>query len=391
MIKLYYFAPHPIQYNIGLFRELNKLDSIDFKVFFEDRIGIEPVYVEEFDKVIKWDSDLLSGYKKQFLINYSSNPMGGFFSRINPSIVNVIFMDRPDAVILHGYVKLSDWIVFFTCKILGIKIIFRGEASIKGNEKSNHWKQRFKRFLLPKFFNACDAIMYSCTGNKKYWEFYKVPKNKMFPLPCAVDNNFFRSEMKGHKNNKEIIKKNLGIDNNDMVVLFSGRFTNRKRPLDLLKAITKIDNSKITLLFVGDGTERKSMFQFSKKYNIKAKFVGFINQSELSKYYSISDLVTVISDYDPSPKVLNEVMNFELPVIVTNVIGTAYDLVQDGINGFIIQVGDIDNLATKINYFNNHRYALTKMGMESTTIVSDWNFEKNAYWITKALKYTQDK
>ena len=38
-IKFYYFAPHPVQYHVGIYRELAKLDNLDFKVIYEDDIG----------------------------------------------------------------------------------------------------------------------------------------------------------------------------------------------------------------------------------------------------------------------------------------------------------------------------------------------------------------
>ena len=147
-----------------------------------------------------------------------------------------------------------------------------------------------------------------------------------------------------------------------MVILFSGRFTKRKRPMDLLNALVKIDNRNITVLFVGDGSERIVMEKFVKDNNIKAVFAGFQNQTEISKYYSISDVCVIISSYDPSPKTMNEVMNFELPIIVTNVVGTAYDLVQDEENGYIVEVSDIDTISKKIDYLNKNRSKLKKNG-----------------------------
>jgi glycosyltransferase involved in cell wall biosynthesis len=387
MVKVFYFSPHPIQYNIGIFRELEKLNSIDFKVIFEDNIGLNLVFVKEFSTVVKWDINLLEGYKYKFLNNISFNSMGGFFSRINPSVIKLIFTEKPDVIILHGYANLSDWMVFFTSKILGIKIIFRGEAVIKENEKLFHWKQKLKIFILPKFLKACDVVMYSCSGNKKYWEFYGVKESKLFSIPCAVDNDFFKEEGGNFLNKKNEIRKELGVDIDDLIILFSARFTKRKRPLDLLKAVSKIENYNITVLFVGDGPERVNMENLAKENNIKAVFTGFINQSEISKYYAISDVDIVISDYDPSPKSMNEAMNFELPIIVTDVVGTATDLVKDGKNGYIVKVGDIDTLAKKIDYLNDNRNMANNMGKKSLEIVSEWTFKKDAYYINKAIKY----
>jgi glycosyltransferase involved in cell wall biosynthesis len=384
-IKLYYFAPHPVQYHVGIYKELSKLENLNFKVIYEDDIGLKPVYVEEFKKEIKWDIDLTSGYPHEFMKNYSSNPMGGFFSRVNFSIFKKFLIDKPDIILFKTYTTFSDFLVMGLAKLTRTKMIFRGEATLKGTEDNPTFKQKVKKIFLKYWLNSCDVVMYSCTGNKEYWKYYGVSDDKMLPIPCAVDNTFFRNERKKYIGKESVIKKELGIAKDDFVILLSARFTTRKRPLDLLEAIKRIANGNITILFVGDGPERKNMEKFVKENNLKAKFVGFKNLTEIPKYYSVADLDIVISDYDPSPKAMNEAMNFELPIITTTIIGTAYDLVQDGKNGYIINVGDIDTLAQKIDYLNKNRDIVKQMGKKSLEIVDEWTFEKDAYYINEAI------
>ena len=95
----------------------------------------------------------------------------------------------------------------------------------------------------------------------------------------------------------------------------------------------------------------------------------------------------MISDYDPSPKALNEAMNFELPIIVTDVVGTAHDLVVDGVNGYIVKVGDINTIIEKITFLNVNREIAKKMGRRSSEIVDAYTFEKDAFWVGEALEY----
>ena len=267
-IKFYAFAPHPVFYHAGIYRALAKSELYTFKVYYEDKIGLEPVFVKEFNKTIEWDVDLLDGYEYEFLKNYSNKPLGGFFSRVNFGIVGTFINDKPDIVMFHGYVKFSDWLIFVMSKLTGAKIIFRGEAVIKGDESSAHWKQRLKRFVLKLFLKSCDVVLYSCTGNKDYWKFYDVTEDKMFPIPCAVDNVFFREARSKCLKKRIQIKDELGIDEKDFVILFSARFTTRKRPFDLLIAVSKIRNNDITILFVGDGPERVGMERFVREHDI---------------------------------------------------------------------------------------------------------------------------
>jgi glycosyltransferase involved in cell wall biosynthesis len=252
------------------------------------------------------------------------------------------------------------------------------------------FKQIAKKFILTRFFRSCDAVLYSCSGNKDFIKFYKVNGEKLFFIPCAVNNKFFQAEREKNINNITDIKKELGIDRSNMVILFSARFTTRKRPFDLLNAMIKICNSNITIIFVGDGIERKRMEDFVDKNNLNAIFTGFKSQLEISKFYVISDINIIISDYDPSPKAMNEAMNFRLPIIVSNVVGTAYDLVKEGENGFITQVGDINAIAQKIDYFNKNRDSIKKMGKKSFDIIQNWNYQENVKGILNAFEYVKE-
>lgn len=389
--KFYYFAPHPVQYHSGIYRGLAKEKNLDFKVIYEDDIGLKPTYVEEFKKFIEWDIDLLDGYPHEFMKNYSAKPHGGFLGRVNPDIFKKFFIDKPDVILFKGYVNFSDWLIMLLAIVTRTKIIFRGEATLRGTETSSTLRNFAKKCFLKFWLKACDIVMFSCSGNKDYWKFYDVCESKMLPIPCAVDNEFFQNERNNYLHKKDEIKKDLGICEHDLVILFSGRFTSRKRPLDLLKAVSTIDHDNITLLFVGDGPERIAMEELSEKNGIKAIFVGFINQGEISKYYSVSDVGVVISSYDPSPKAMNEIMNFRLPIIVTNIVGTARDLVEDGKNGFHVSLGDIDSIAKKMKYFNEDRHEVTRMGQNSFDIVKNWNFTEDVKGIMQAIDYVVRK
>jgi glycosyltransferase involved in cell wall biosynthesis len=379
-------------YQTPIFKELegviNKNNlQINCKVLFGDDLSLKNTYNKDFEATYSYGKWLLKGYKYKFLKNYSRDSRSGFLSRVNPGIVRELTRERCDVVLIHGYESLTAWFAVLTAKYAGIKIIWRGEAVLRGVESRFSFKQILKRTILNFFFKSCDALMYSCSGNKEYLQFYKVDDNKLFSIPCAVDNAFFTEQNFFYSTDMDNLKNDLKINKENMVIIFAARFTKRKRPLDLLRSLINIDYSKITILFVGDGPERKSMESFAKKHNISAIFTGFQSQLEISSYYKISDLDIVISDYDPSPKALNEAMNFELPAIVTNVVGTAYDLIKEGKNGYIVNVGDCKEISEKIDYLNNNRLELKKMGKESYNIIQKWNYQEDVKGILKAVNH----
>lgn len=385
------YALHPIMYQTPIFSELQsrlKLDNkFRFKVLFGDDISIDESFYLKNDFITAPPPYLMEGYHYKILKNWAFNRRKGFFSRVNLEIYRELKKGGYKGVIIHGYDNFSSWYTLIISKILGLKVVWRGEAVLTGRKSKFSFKQKLKGVLLKWFFRQCNALMYSCSGNKTYLKFYGAKKSQLFFIPCAVNNYFFQKESKKYLKQKLNIKKKIGIIDEKLVVLFSARFTRRKRPMDLLNAIEKINHSNISLLFVGDGPEKSKIEDYALRKNINIIFTGFVNQTDISRYYSIADVNIIISDYDPSPKAINEAMNFKLPIIVSDVVGTSSDLVFDGKNGFIIKCGDIDSLSKKLEYFNLNREQIKIMGQKSFDIVQKWNYKENVNGIMKAFDH----
>lgn len=384
-IKLAIYAMHPIQYHAPIFRELAKVEELETTVLYADTLGLDEEYIPEFKTVIKWDVPLLDGYSYLFFTNFTKRRLGGFFSRINPGMFIHVLTKRYDAVLIHGYQTFSAWLVFFAAKLVGTKVIVRGEAISKERKRSS--RERLASWAAKSFLALSDAVMYSCSGNKEYWGELAVPEEKMFFIPCAVDNGFFRRERERYLPRRDGMRRNLGIGADDFVVLFSARFTDRKRPLDLIEAVSGIDHEKIVLLFVGEGPEREAMEVAVKQHGIRAVFAGFVNQGELPRYYSLADIFIVISSYDASPKALNEALNFSIPAITSESVGTARDLVLEGKNGFVVKVGDQKAIARGIDLLNHDRERARKMGKVSADIVANWSLENDVLGVLAAARY----
>ncbi len=80
-------------------------------------------------------------------------------------------------------------------------------------------------------------------------------------------------------------------------------------------------------------------------------------------------------------------MNFALPVVVSDGVGTAPDLVRGGENGFVFAQGDVEALAQCLAKLLKDRRSAQSMGRRSLEIVSQWSFEEDVKGILAALKH----
>jgi glycosyltransferase involved in cell wall biosynthesis len=386
--KLAALTSHPIQSQVPLFRMLSEHPEVDLTVYFCDSFGADQkTYDPGFGMEIKWDIPLLEGYKYKILKNYSLRPSSGFWGLNNPGIINELLTNRYDAIWMHGYANLSSWFCFLGAWLTNAPIMMRGESHLMNYRPG--WKRMLKKVFLPVLFDRIACFLTIGTLNAEYYKHYGVSERKMFLTPYTVNNEFFSEEYKKLKNKRSELKEMNGIAPECPVILYAAKMMPRKKAMDLLKAYELMRNkTRAALVFVGDGGEKGNLELYAREHKLEdIYFVGFKNHTELPEFFSIADVFVLPSTDEPWGMVINDAMNFGLPVVTTDQVGAAPDLVKHGENGFIYPVGDIDKLAGYLSRLIHDDDLREKMGKRSLEIISKWGLDEDCDGIVSALKY----
>lgn len=383
--KLGIFALHPIQYQSPIFKCIEDVGEIETMVYYGDDIGLVGAYQKEFDKNIVWDIPLLSGFQSQCLKNFTLNKFGGFFKRINPSLLILIPKNNFDYFLVHGHTYFSSWIVLLACLLTKTKLLYRGEA-IPRDESGI--KRKIKDLITKFYFARCAHFFYSCSENKKYFLSQDVPEEKLSFLKCSVDNTFFQKSRQKLLPNRREDRLKLGFSDDDLVIVFVARLVQRKQPLFLLQAVKELKNPNVKIIYVGDGPLSGDLKEQIGKNTEQFKLAGFVNQSGISHYYNISDVFYINSIYDASPKSLNEAMNFGLPSIASKKTGTAPDLLLRENAGFVVDSGDKEALKKSITTLFEDKKTRYEMGGNARRVIASWCPEQNADVIISQVQKT---
>ena len=166
---------------------------------------------------------------------------------------------------------------------------------------------------------------------------------------------------------------NLPLDKK--IILFSGKYIDKKRPMDLVKAFSLLNDPTTILVMVGEGELRIEMEEFIAANNIKGILLtGFVNQSEISKYYAVSDVFVMCSGQGETWGLsVNEAMNFGKPLIVSRTCGSCVDLVQDGVNGFSFTEGNINELKSCLEKLLNDNDFRVRSGEVSLKVIEQYS------------------
>jgi Glycosyl transferases group 1 len=125
--------------------------------------------------------------------------------------------------------------------------------------------------------------------------------------------------------------------------LFVGRFIERKGIEVLLAAFRRIGAGELWL--AGDGPLR-SLVEGEAKGDPRIRFLGYADESSLPDVYRQADVLLVPSLFEPWGLVVHEGLAYGLPVIATDQVGAADDLIDPGVNGYVVAAGSDEALAS---------------------------------------------
>jgi len=376
-MKLTYFLSHPIQYISPLLQELAK--EVDLEVYYYSKMSIKGGFDKGFGKAIKWDTPLLEGYKSTFLRNYSkSNTMNcSFGDALNFGFWNVLRKSKSKIVLVNSWVYGTDLMVILTAWLFGKKVWLRAETPFNQEIQKKGLKQILKHFVLKYvlFKIFISKFLYIGTENKKFYNYMGVLDSKLLFTPYAVDNQKFSAEYFKHKDYKASQREAISIPMDSKVILYSGKYIAKKRPLDLVKAFKIINTPNVHLVLMGDGPLRNEIEENIQKNKLpNVHLTGFVNQSEISKYYSVADVFVMCSGIGETWGLsTNEAMNFRLPIILSNTTGSSRDLVQNGKNGFVFPEGNIAELAQCIDSIFSDSFDTVTAGEISFKLISNFS------------------
>lgn len=382
--KIGVFACNPVPYKAPLYRYLSQQPEFDVEVLYGSARGATEGDLG-FGTNQRWDIPLLEGYSYSVLRDMGPSGADGFFTTANPSLFTQI--DKSfDAILIHeGYFRLSTIFALVAANLQDVPVLLHGPGFDIGSSSLS--TRIAKSTYIRSILSGVDAVMADCTANRQYYKEYGFPSDRIFTMRAAVDNERFQKLRKQLTDaNVESVRSELRIPSDDKIVLSVGKLIERKRPFDILDAVDRLNEDiNVSLVYVGDGKLCDVLKRRCEERGIdNVAFAGFQNQSELPRFYEAADVFVIPSAYDPSPKALNEAMNFGLPIVTSDGVGSAPDLIKD--NGFVYERDNTDELAEKLQYLLENDDEREQMSERSAAIIDEWDYEQNADALLQACE-----
>ena len=176
-----------------------------------------------------------------------------------------------------------------------------------------------------------------------------IAESRVTVEPDAVDPKMF-----GQRYDRQEVRRELGIDDDTYVCLYTGKFTtmNMSKGLDeSIRAVERIANGKSILLLAVGGTEQELM-RYAERISPHVRLMGHQPQSTLGKFYAAADLLLMPFPYTEhyayymSPLKLFEYLMSGVPMVATD-LPSVREIVSEQ-SAYIAKPGDVDSLVEMI-------------------------------------------
>ena len=181
------------------------------------------------------------------------------------------------------------------------------------------------------------------------------------------------------KISKAELMDQLGIPLDHQIIGIVAHFSKKKGHKYLLKAFSQINNKKLTIVLCGEGKLEKKLKKLCVKLNINQRviFVGF--QKDIYNMYKLFNILILPSiKGEGLPLSVLEAMSMGIPVIASSISGLK-EIIDDGINGYLVPPKNIEYLKDKINYLINDKSLQNTFGTNGKyKITSQFTIQNNA-------------
>ncbi|MER9019313.1 glycosyltransferase [Mesorhizobium sp. M0898] len=296
-------------------------------------------------------------------------------------------LDRiePDVVAISGWATAESFAAINWARTKSRGIVVMAES-----QHGDATRSFVREYMKSRVVRLCDAGLVGGKPHMEYLERLGMPSNRIFLGYNAVANEHFGSGAELARKNDCDLRRRLGLPGR--YILASARFIPKKNIEGLIEAFAascaKNQNAP-DLVILGDGVERAKIDAVISARNIGAKvhLLGFKRYDQLPAFYGLAEAFVHVSLIEQWGLVVNEAMASNLPVVVSSTCGVAGSLIEDGVNGIVVDPTSLESIAAGLDrIFKLDGDARTSMGRAAANTISRWGPQRFAKGLNSAIE-----
>jgi glycosyltransferase involved in cell wall biosynthesis len=353
VVRVAVVSPEPTPYRAPLFDRVAQVPGIDLTVIYAAHSvahrawTVDPAHRHVFLRGVS-----VPGAERLLRHQYP----------ITPSTAAALRHAQPDVVVVSGWSTFASQLAIAWCRAHRVPYVLLVESHDLGPRTA--WRQAVKGAVVPRLLRSAANVL--VVGSAARESVIARGATSVRRFANTIDVAAWTSRATSLERHRE---------DDDVLVLSVARLVPDKGIDDLVRALAEAGDARLRLVVAGDGPERKALMQLAAELGVRLTILGHVAEAELAQLYVDADVFALLSRHEPWGVAVNEAAASGLPLLLSDRVGAAADLLADGRNGFLVHAGNPEETAAGLKRLADDPALRHDLGGRSRELVQDWNYE----------------
>jgi len=306
---------------------------------------------------------------------------------LTPQIWPLLQRERFDVLVIGGWSLLATQLAIVWARLHRVPYLLISENHFRENRP--RWIRALRAAVLPHLVGPAAGHLVTGTLAREHQIHFGARPDTITVFPNTVDVEQFGRRADALRARHAELRRSLGIDDDAVVVTQVSRFIPLKGPDEAVEAVARarsLTTRPLHLVLVGSGPMESQLKRRARELGLDVTFAGWRSGDELLEAYAATDVFLLLSRREPWGIVVNEAAACGLPLVLTDAVGAAADLLVPGENGEVVRSGDIQGQADAIAHLATDDALRARYGRRSRERVAPWGYDPSVASFVAALR-----
>jgi glycosyltransferase involved in cell wall biosynthesis len=355
--------PEPTPYRAPLLDRIAALPDVDLTaIYAADTVARRTWRVEPRHRAVFLRGLRIPGARRVLHHDYP----------LTPGVVRALTEARPEVVVVSGWSTFAAQAAVAWCQVKDVPYVLVVESHDEGPRAS--WRRSVKGTVVPSLVRNASGILVTGTLARNSVISRGAALERVRVFANTIDVEGFGERADHLAARRPELRAELGAGPDDVVVVSVARLVPEKGLDTLIRAVAAADDHRIVLVLAGDGPERGGLERLAGELGVRAVFAGDAAWERIVDSYVSADVFALLSEREPWAVVVNEAAACGLPLVLSDRVGAAHDLLHDGENGFLVPAGDVESAAAALHALAASPELRRAQGARSRELARDWGY-----------------
>jgi glycosyltransferase involved in cell wall biosynthesis/GT2 family glycosyltransferase len=303
---------------------------------------------------------------------------------LTPGVVPALNDTRPDVVVVSGWSTFAAQGAIAWCRLRNVPYVLVVESHDEGPRPG--WRRTVKKTVVPPVVRNASGVLVTGTLARNSMVARGAQPERVRIFANTVDVDEFAADAERLAPSRPELRAGVGAGLDDVVVLSVARLAPEKGPDVLVRAVAEAADDRLLLVLAGEGPERDALRRLADEVGARLVLLGDVAWERIVELYVAADVFALLSQREPWAVVVNEAAACGLPLVLSDRVGAAHDLLREGENGFLVPAGDVAATVAALRAVAADPELRRAQGARSRELARDWGYGPSVEGFVEAVR-----